>query len=37
MIKKIVLEKIHVIKLYKVTKIKGSEEIIVHPHTLHYE
>jgi hypothetical protein len=34
---KIVLEKSQVIKLYKVTKIKGCEETIVHPHTLHYE
>jgi hypothetical protein len=24
-------------KLYKVTKIKGCEEIIVYPHILHYE
>jgi hypothetical protein len=34
-VKKNILEKSHVIKLYKVTKIKGCEEIIVHPHTLH--
>jgi hypothetical protein len=34
---KIVLEKSHVVKLYKVTKIKGCEETIVHSHILHYE
>ena len=32
-----VLEKIHVIKLYKVTKIKRCEETILHPHMLHCE
>jgi len=31
------LEKSHIIKLYKVTKIKGCEEVIVHLHTLHCE
>jgi hypothetical protein len=31
------LEKNHVIKLYKVTKIKGCGEIIIYLHTLHYE
>jgi len=36
-VKKIVLEKSHVIKLYKVTNIKGCAETIVHPHTLHCE
>jgi hypothetical protein len=36
-VKKIVLEKSHVIKLYKVTKIKGCEETIVHSHILQCE
>jgi hypothetical protein len=36
-VKKIVLEKIHVIKLYNVTKIKGCEETIIHRHILHCE
>jgi len=32
-----VLEKSYAIKLYKVTKIKGYEKTIVHPHILHCE
>jgi hypothetical protein len=36
-VRKIVLEKSQVIKLYKITKIKGCEETIVHPHILHCE
>ena len=37
LVKKIVLEKSHVIKLYKVTKIKGYKETTVHLYTLHCE
>ena len=36
-LKKIVLEKNHVIKLYKVIEIKRCGEIIIHLHTLHHE
>jgi hypothetical protein len=36
-VKKIVLKKSHIIKLYKVTKIKGCVETTVHPYTLHCE
>jgi hypothetical protein len=36
-VKKIVLEKSHVIKFYKVTNIKWYEETIVYPHILHCE
>ena len=36
-VKKIVFEKSHIIKLYKVTKIKWHGKTIVHPHTFHCE
>ena len=36
-VKKIVFEKNHVIKLYKVEKIKGYEKTGIHPHILHCE
>ena len=36
-VKKIVLEKNHVIELYKIIKIKGCKETTVHTHSLHHE